>query len=82
MATENLMCNRKSARHTSIVEYETALPKAVKYDESQQKRIRCLTKTQLFRDILPTVTLQMKILWLAALSFLFFNFFLILMFEI
>jgi hypothetical protein len=43
MATENFMFNRKSARHTRIVEYETVyFTKAVKYDEKQQKRIRGL----------------------------------------
>jgi hypothetical protein len=49
MATENFMCNRKSARHTSIVEYENKtvyFTKAVKYNEKQQKRIRGLPKTQ------------------------------------
>jgi hypothetical protein len=46
MATKNFMCNRKSARHTRIVEYEIIyLPKAFKYNESQQKRIRGLPKT-------------------------------------
>jgi hypothetical protein len=48
MATENFMCN-KSARHTSIVEYENKtvyFTKAVKYNEKQQKCIRVLPKTQ------------------------------------
>jgi hypothetical protein len=48
MGSENFMCIRKSARHTRIVEYETLyFPKAVKFDESQQKRIRGMPKTQL-----------------------------------
>jgi hypothetical protein len=48
MATENFMGNSKSAQHTRFVEYETVyFLKAVKYDESQQKRIRGLPKTQL-----------------------------------
>jgi hypothetical protein len=51
MATENFMRNRKSARHTRIVEYQTLyFPKSVKYDESQQKRTRGCQKHS-FRDI-------------------------------
>jgi hypothetical protein len=51
MATENFMCNRKSDRHTRIVEYETVyFPKAVKYDQSQHKRIRGLPQTQLSQN--------------------------------
>jgi hypothetical protein len=47
MATESFMCNRKSARNTRIVEYESVyFPNAVKHDESQQKRFRGLPKTQ------------------------------------
>jgi hypothetical protein len=45
---KNFMCNRRSARHIRIVEYEPVyFPKAIKYDESQQKCIRGLPKTQL-----------------------------------
>jgi hypothetical protein len=45
---KNFMYNRKSVRHTRIVEYETVyFPNAVKYEESQQKRIRGLLKTEL-----------------------------------
>jgi hypothetical protein len=44
MTTANFMCNMKSARYFTIY-----FSKAVKYDETQQKRIRGLLK-YIFRD--------------------------------
>jgi hypothetical protein len=48
MTATNFVCNSKSARHTRILACEIVyFTKAVKYDETQQERVRSLPKTQL-----------------------------------